>query len=93
VRDLDVDADHPRLDPLNEHQALRPEGVSPRTLENRALLERAREARAAGLSPAQVLLPTTTDRAAAAAAGIRDELAARRAQRAAKNSTTNGDPR
>lgn len=85
VRDLDVDADHPRLDPLDEHQALRPEGVSQRVRENRALVERAREARAAGRSPAQVLLPTSPDRAAAAAAGIRDELAARRAQRAAKN--------
>lgn len=89
VRDLDVDADHPRLDPLDEHQALRPESVSQRVRENRALVERAREARAAGLSPAQVLVPTTPDRAAAAAAGIRDELAARRTQRASKNSPAN----
>lgn len=93
VRDLDVDADHPRLDPLDEHQALRPEGVSQRVRENRALVERAREARAAGLSPAQVLVPTTPDRASAAAAGIRDELAARRAQRATTNSLTNGGRR
>ena len=93
VRDLDVDADHPRLDPLDEHQALRPEGVSQRVRENRALVERAREARAAGLSPAQVLVPTSPERAAVAAAGIRDELAARRAQRAAKNSPANGGRR
>lgn len=93
LRDLDHDADHPRFDPNLETTAttpaeqLRPEGVSQRVRENRALVERAREARAAGLSPAQVLLPTITDRAATAAAGIRDELAARRAQR---ESTNNG---
>lgn len=92
LRGLELEADHPRLDLAEEISAgaARGEAFSQRRRDNLALLERVREARAAGRDLAEVLSPATTAAAAAKASAIRDELAARRAARAARTAATGG---